>query len=49
MRHGSAFLRSGAAPSDSCAVAQVWSTGLTVDFSLTFDFLMIYAPETYFQ
>jgi hypothetical protein len=42
-------LRSGAALSASCAVAQVWSTALTVDFSLTFDFLTVYAPGTHFQ
>jgi hypothetical protein len=42
-------LRSGAAPSDSCAVAQVWSTALIVDFLLTFDFLTVYAPGIYFQ
>jgi hypothetical protein len=41
------FLRSGAAL--LAPGAGQWSTALTVDFSLTFDFLTVYAPGTYFQ
>jgi hypothetical protein len=55
-RSGAALLRSGAESSDPCAVAQTsqlpaqWrrSALLAVDFSLTFDFLLTYAPGTLF-